>query len=89
MADMAYLKKETYDDPVTEELAAHYREILRLIGEDGALRSTKKGPHHGYGTKIVAEIAAKYNGIVEYFESGGMFGVQIMLPEKDKEKRPQ
>ena len=38
--------------------------------------------HHGYGTGIVAEIVQKYSGMVEYFESGGMFGVQIMLPEE-------
>lgn len=31
---MSYQKLETYSDPVTEELAVHYREILRLLGED-------------------------------------------------------
>ena len=63
--------KNNIDGPVKAE----------LLGEDGALRSTKIVPHHGYGSRIVAEIAQKYNGMVEYFESGGMFGIQIMLPE--------
>ena len=65
--------------------------MAELLGEDGALRSTKKDPHHlrhGYGSKIVAEIAQKYNGMVEYFESGGMFGVQIMLPESAADTNP-
>jgi len=44
MADMAYLKKEIYDDPVTEELAAHYREILRLIGENPSREGLLKTP---------------------------------------------
>ena len=41
---MAYLKQETYDDPVTEELAAHYREILRLIGENPSREGLLKTP---------------------------------------------
>ena len=62
--------------------------VDRVLDENGELRTTKKGPHHGYGTKIVAEIAQKYNGMVEYFESGGMFGVQIMLPESAADTNP-
>lgn len=31
---MAYTKIEHYDEDVTQELAGHYKEILRLIGED-------------------------------------------------------
>jgi len=31
---MAYTKIEHYDEDVTQELADHYKEILRLIGED-------------------------------------------------------
>ena len=31
---MSYQKLEIYNDPVTGELADHYREILRLLGED-------------------------------------------------------
>ena len=59
-----------------------------VLDENGELHTTKKAPHHGYGTKIVAEITQKYNGMVEYFESGGMFGVQIMLPESAADTNP-
>ena len=31
---MAYIKEELYDKKITEEIAAHYKEILRLLGED-------------------------------------------------------
>lgn len=45
------------------------------------LRSTKKNRQdHGLGHKIVETILKKYDGWVDYFESDGMFGVQIMLP---------
>jgi GTP cyclohydrolase IA len=31
---MAYTKIEQYDEETTQELAKHYKEILRLLGED-------------------------------------------------------
>ena len=31
---MAYRKDEIYDEAITAEIASHYREILRLLGED-------------------------------------------------------
>lgn len=35
---------------------------------------------HGFGHKIVERIVRKYEGTVDYFEEGKMFGVQIHLP---------
>ena len=31
---MAYIKEERYDEQTTAAIAEHYREILRLLGED-------------------------------------------------------
>ncbi|MBO5702619.1 MAG: GHKL domain-containing protein [Clostridia bacterium] len=45
------------------------------------LRSTKKdGSSHGYGHKIVEKIVKDNRGMIDYFEEGDMFGVQIILP---------
>ncbi|MEN6619023.1 MAG: GTP cyclohydrolase I FolE [Rikenellaceae bacterium] len=33
---MAYTKIEQYDEEITQKLAAHYREVLGLIGEDSS-----------------------------------------------------
>ena len=41
---MSYQKEETFDPQVTEELAGHYREILRLIGENPAREGLLKTP---------------------------------------------
>jgi len=31
---MAYIKEERYDEQTTAAIAAHYKEILKLLGED-------------------------------------------------------
>jgi GTP cyclohydrolase I len=41
---MAYTKIERYDEDTTQELASHYKEILRLIGEDPAREGIKLTP---------------------------------------------
>ena len=41
---MAYKKIEQYDETVTEELAGHIREILKLIGEDPEREGLQKTP---------------------------------------------
>ena len=42
---MAYIKEERYDDATTEAIAEHYREILRLLGEDPEREGL---PNNGY-----------------------------------------
>ena len=41
---MAYHKEEIYDESITAEIAGHYREILRLLGEDSEREGLVKTP---------------------------------------------
>ena len=41
---MAYHREDNYDDKVTAEIAAHVKEILRLLGEDPAREGLVKTP---------------------------------------------
>lgn len=53
-----------------------------VLEENPELQSSKENARsHGYGTKIIAKIASDYNGMVDFFEEFGMFGVQVILPE--------
>ena len=41
---MAYFKDERYDEQTTAAIADHYREILRLLGEDPEREGLVKTP---------------------------------------------
>ena len=41
---MAFKKIEEYDPQVTQELAVHYKEVLRLLGEDPEREGLLKTP---------------------------------------------
>lgn len=42
--DMAYRQQEIYDPHITEEIASHVEEILRLLGEDSGREGLRKTP---------------------------------------------
>ena len=56
-----------------------------VLKKNKFLSSTKSNAdEHGLGHKIVASVVRSYDGMLTYFEENNMFGVQIILPQKDE-----
>lgn len=48
--------------------------------KNAILSTTKSNPaEHGFGTKIISEIAEKYDGVCVYEHGGGIFKMNVML----------
>ncbi len=51
-----------------------------VLETNPGLKSTKKKPgEHGYGVKIIREIAEKYSGRSDFYEEEGMFCCSVLL----------
>lgn len=51
-----------------------------VLAENPALLSSKKNTkNHGYGTKIIKDIANKYNGFADFYEENDLFCCNIIL----------
>ena len=49
------------------------------------LKTTKaSASDHGFGVAAMKKIVAKYGGLIDFFDSGDMFGVQIVLPKNNQ-----
>ena len=46
---------------------------------EGRLVSSKHEPGHGHGTRIVRQIAEKYDGVAEFACADGTFEANVML----------
>lgn len=54
-----------------------------VLKDNKLLSSTKSSPElHGLGHQIVETVVKKHGGIIDYFEEDGMFGVQIIFPDR-------
>ena len=52
-----------------------------VLTKNRQLKTTKKDTaSHGFGHVIIERIVQDYDGMVDYFEEDGMFGVQVILP---------
>ncbi len=53
-----------------------------VLTNNPELRTTKDNQHeHGYGVKIIKDIAKKYNGLCDFYEEGNIFCCKVVLCE--------
>lgn len=50
-----------------------------VLASNPTLKTSKSGAGHGFGTKIVGDIARKYHGMVDYYEDGDFFCCNVSL----------
>jgi sensor histidine kinase YesM len=54
-----------------------------VLDNNSKLQTTKKDKkYHGFGTQSMSNIVEQYDGMLEYYEKGGMFIVNIMIKHK-------
>ena len=54
-----------------------------ILSDNPNLQTSKSHKQsHGYGTKTIKEIAAKYNGFVDYYEDNNRFVCNVSLVKK-------
>lgn len=58
LSDLKVESKERHDEELIEQIASHYREILKLIGEDPNREGLIKTPHRA--AKAIVDITAGY-----------------------------
>ena len=53
---------------------------MSVLDKNPALKTTKSdNKSHGFGTKIISDIAAKYNGRCDFYEEDGLFCCNVIL----------
>ena len=58
-----------------------------VLSVNPELKTTKKNDsHHGLGIKRMRQIIEKYSGLLDFYEEGEYFCVQISLPMLDTVK---
>ena len=69
---MAYCREDIYDEKTTAEIARHYREILRLIGEDPEREGLVKTPER---VAKALQFLTKGKAHVAYIPDGTITGL--------------
>lgn len=54
--------------------------ISSVLKNNSKLKTTKRdSEHHGIGTQSMKSITEKYDGMIEFYETGSMFVTNIMI----------
>ena len=72
------IRKDLDSDGTMLDCTNTYKNKLRLI--KGEYRSTKVESGHGYGIRIIRNLAKKYKGNAKIFADNKMFYVKIYIP---------
>lgn len=51
-----------------------------VLLDNPSLSSSKDEESHGYGVRQIRDIVEKYEGLSRFYEEGGMFCVEVMIP---------
>ena len=62
------------------------RILASVLENNPELKTTKDNPHHhGFGVRMIREVAQRNGGMADFFETEGWFQVQVLIPAGEEE----
>lgn len=78
----AFISLEVYNKSGCVVISCKNSKRLSEAPEGSHFSTLKKDSGHGFGVKIIKDVVASYDGVISFEDSGEVFEVSLLLPQK-------